>query len=87
MLNDKIKNDITEMVDKMLNTETVESYILKEVFKGAMAIRVPGLTIGEVKINDKFEVIGFKFYEDTLKYFKDKKFEQLRQFLGYKIEL
>lgn len=87
MLNDKIKNDITKKIDEMLNTKSVESYILNEVFKGAMGIRVPGLTIGEVKINDKFEVIGFKFYDDTLKFFKDKNFEQLRIFLGYKIEM
>lgn len=87
MLNDKIRNDITEAIDKMLNTKTVKSYILNEVYKGAMGIRVPGMTIGEMKINDKFEVIGFKFYDDTLKYFKNKNFEQLRKFLGYKIEL
>lgn len=83
----KIRNDITEKIDEMLGSHiSVKSYICDEVFKGAMGIRVPGFTIGEVKVNENLEVIGFNFYEDSVKYFKNKNFEELTKFFGYRIE-
>lgn len=90
-MNDKIYNELTEYMDELMIRTTkykFETYILDEVFKGAMAIRVPGITLGGIKINEKNEVIEVEIFEDVLSKFKDKKVSEIltKEFKGFKIK-
>lgn len=90
-MDDKIYNEITEYTDELMIRTTkykFKTYILDEVFNSAMAIRVPGMTLGGIKINEKNEVIEVEIYEDVLNKFKDKKVSEIltKEFKGFKIK-
>lgn len=90
-MNDKIYNEITEFLDKLMITTTkykIRTYILNEVFKSSMAIRMPGMTLGEIKINEIAEVIGIEIFDDALRRFKDKRVSEIatKEFKGFKIK-
>lgn len=89
-MKDDIRNELTKRVDSMLKypSEYYKSYILNEVYKEAMAIRLPGLTIGEVKINSEMEVIEVRMYKDILNRFKENDISEIltNEFRGFKIK-
>lgn len=90
-MNDKIYNEITEFLDELMIRTTkykFRTYILDEVFKSSMAIRIPGMTLGGIKINENNEVIEIVIFDDVLRKFKEKRVSEIvtKEFKGFKIK-
>lgn len=88
---EKYLTDITLELDKLGNTQKrwYKHYILANGIckkNRSLPIRVPGLTIGEIRIDQNFAITNVSITDGCLKNYKRDVNKRLQKYIGEKIE-
>lgn len=88
---EKYLADITSELDKLDNTQKRwhTHYILANDFcknNQSLPIRVPGLTVGEIRIDSNYTITDVSIADGCLKNYKKDVNKRLQKYIGEKIE-